>query len=98
VILAREFSRLPDFLLISQPTRGLDVGATEYIYRRIGELSAQGVGILLISMELEELFAIADSIAVLHRGEVVFQRPAGETNEIEVGEFMFRGREARRAL
>lgn len=97
VVVAREFSRNPDFLLISQPTRGLDVGAIEYIYKKINELKVQGVGILLISMELEEIFALADRIAVLHKGEVVFESPAQATSQTEVGEYMFRGKLARRA-
>jgi simple sugar transport system ATP-binding protein len=96
VVVAREFSRNPQFLLISQPTRGLDVGAIEYIYRKINELKVQGVGILLISMELEEIFAIADRIAVLHKGEVVFESPAQATDEAEIGEYMFRGKLAGR--
>ena len=94
IILAREFSRNPAFLLVSQPTRGLDVGAIEYVYRRLLELKARGTAILLISMELEELFALSDRIAVLHGGEVVFERPAGATSLPEVGEYMIRGRAA----
>jgi simple sugar transport system ATP-binding protein len=97
VVVAREFSRNPDFLLISQPTRGLDVGAIEYIYKKINELKVQGVGILLISMELEEIFALADRIAVFHKGEVVFESSAQATSQTEVGEYMFRGKLARRA-
>ncbi|HCX95474.1 MAG TPA: hypothetical protein DHU26_00485 [Spirochaetaceae bacterium] len=92
IILAREFSRNPDFLLISQPTRGLDVGAIEYVYRRILELKERGVAILLISMELEELFALADRIAVLHGGQVVFESPTAATSEAQIGEYMIRGR------
>ncbi len=91
VILAREFSRTPAFLLVCQPTRGLDVGATEYIYGRIRELRDAGAAILLISMELEEVFALSDRIAVLHGGKIVFEKPARETTEAEVGEYMIRG-------
>ncbi|MDA8409587.1 MAG: ABC transporter ATP-binding protein [Treponema sp.] len=97
VILAREFSRKPDFLLVAQPTRGLDVGAIEYVYRRILQLKAGGTAILLISMELEEIFALSDRIAVLHGGELAFEAPTSRTNEIEVGEHMIRGRTDRRA-
>ena len=93
-ILAREFSSSPAFLLVSQPTRGLDVGAIEYVYRRILELREKGVAILLVSMELEEIFALSDRIAILHGGEVVFVTETASTTEAEVGEYMIRGRAA----
>jgi simple sugar transport system ATP-binding protein len=91
IILAREFSRRPAFLLVSQPTRGLDVGAIEYVYRRILELRARGTAILLVSMELEELFALSDRLVVLHEGRAVFESPREKTNLYEVGEYMIRG-------
>jgi general nucleoside transport system ATP-binding protein len=91
VVLAREFSREPAFLLVCQPARGLDVGATEYVYSRIRELRDGGTAILLISMELEEIFALSGRIAVLHEGRIVFEKPTPETNEVEVGEYMIRG-------
>ncbi|HEY9593798.1 MAG TPA: ABC transporter ATP-binding protein [Spirochaetia bacterium] len=97
VVLAREFSREPVFLVISQPTRGLDVGAIEYVYHRINELKSRGAAILLVSMELEELFTLADRLAVLHRGEIVFNAPTAATTEVEVGEYMIRGRKEERA-
>jgi len=97
VILAREFSRDPAFLLISQPTRGLDVGAIEYVYRRILELKERGAAILLVSMELEELFALSDRIAVLHGGEFVFESDQAATSVAEVGEYMVRGKAERSA-
>jgi simple sugar transport system ATP-binding protein len=91
VILAREFSRSPAFLLVCQPTRGLDVGATEYVYGRIRDLRDRGTAVLLISMELEEIFALADRVAVLHEGKMVFEKPTPATTETEVGEYMIRG-------
>lgn len=91
VILAREFSRAPSFLLVCQPTRGLDVGATEYIYGRLRDLRDAGAAVLLISMELEEIFDLSDRIAVLHEGRVVFEKPASQTTQAEVGEYMIRG-------
>ena len=93
-ILAREFSASPVFLLLSQPTRGLDVGAIEYVYRRILRLREMGAAILLVSMELEEIFALSDSIVVIHGGEAVFEAAAASTTEAEVGEYMIRGRAA----
>ena len=68
-VLAREFSASPVFLLLSQPTRGLDVGAIEYVYKRILQLREMGAAILLVSMELEEIFALSDRIVVIHGGE-----------------------------
>ena len=96
LILAREFSRNPVFLVISQPTRGLDVGAIEYVYRRILELREKGTAILLVSMELEEIFALSDRIAVLHGGEVVFESATETTSVVQVGEYMISGRAARK--
>jgi simple sugar transport system ATP-binding protein len=97
LILAREFSRDPVFLVISQPTRGLDVGAIEYVYRRILELKEKGTAILLVSMELEEIFALADRIAVLHGGELVFESATAATGQVQVGEYMIGGKAGRAA-
>ncbi len=97
VILAREFSRNPAFLLISQPTRGLDVGAIEYVYRRILELKERNAAILLVSMELEEIFTLSDRVAVLHGGEIVFESAISRTSVVEVGEYMIRGAAERSA-
>ncbi len=94
VILAREFSRQPSFLLISQPTRGLDVGAIEYVYRRILELRERGTAIILVSMELDEIFALSDRIIVLHGGRTVFEAGASATRPHEIGEYMIRGSKA----
>ena len=94
VILAREFSRQPSFLLISQPTRGLDVGAIEYVYRRILELRERGTAIILVSMELDEIFALSDRIIVLHGGRTVFEAGASAARPHEIGEYMIRGSRA----
>jgi ABC-type uncharacterized transport system ATPase subunit len=71
VVLARELSRGPAVIVAAQPTRGLDVGAIEYVTGRIKDAAAQGVGVLLISTEVEQLLAVADRIAVIHRGRIV---------------------------
>jgi general nucleoside transport system ATP-binding protein len=92
VILAREFSRKPSFLLVSQPTRGLDVGAIEYIQKRILEMREKNVGILLISLELEEVFALADRILVLYEGKIVKELLPENTDHKEVGYFMTGGK------
>jgi simple sugar transport system ATP-binding protein len=71
VVLARELSRAPAVIVAAQPTRGLDVGAIEYVTSRIKDAARGGVAVLLISTEVEELLAIADRIAVIHRGRIV---------------------------
>ena len=91
VILAREFSREPEFLLVSQPTRGLDVGAIEYIHSQILKMRDNNVAILLISLELEEIFALSDRILVLYEGEIVGEFLPDKTSDKEVGLYMTGG-------
>lgn len=93
VILAREFTRDPSFLLVSQPTRGLDVGAIEYIHSQILAMRDRDVGVLLISLELEEVFALANRILVLYEGEIVKELVTQDTDEREVGFYMTGGKE-----
>ena len=91
VILAREITREPKFLLVCQPTRGLDVGAIEYVHSRILEMRGKDVGILLISLELEEIFSLADRILVLYEGRIVKELNPEETDEKTVGFHMTGG-------
>jgi simple sugar transport system ATP-binding protein len=93
VILAREFSRDPLFLLVSQPTRGLDVGAIEYIHSQVLKMRDKNVAILLISLELEEIFALSDRILVIYEGKMVRDFVTEETDEMEVGFHMMGGKE-----
>jgi simple sugar transport system ATP-binding protein len=71
LILARELSTHPKFLVANQPSRGLDVGATEYVHRILLSLRKEGVGILLISSELDEIFNLADRIAIIFKGRIM---------------------------
>jgi simple sugar transport system ATP-binding protein len=71
IVLARELSEEPDLIVASQPTRGLDVGATEFVENRLLEQRSRGAAILYISTELEEIFNLSDRIAVIHRGEIM---------------------------
>lgn len=87
-IIAREVDRSPSVLIIAQPTRGLDVGAIEYIHRRIVEERDKGKAILLASLELDEILDISDRIAVIHAGEIVGILEANETDENELGLLM----------
>jgi len=90
VIIAREVSRDPAVLVASQPTRGLDVGAIEYVHRRLVTERDEGRAILLISLELEETRALSDRILVIYEGRIVAEFPAGAERE-EIGEAMLGG-------
>jgi simple sugar transport system ATP-binding protein len=87
-LLAREIAREPKILLAAQPTRGVDVGAAEFIHGKFLELRARGGAVLLISEDLEELFALSDRIAVMYRGRVVGDLPVGEATTERVGLLM----------
>jgi simple sugar transport system ATP-binding protein len=71
LVLARELSREPRVLIAAQPTRGVDIGATEYIHQRLLEERAKGTATLLISEDLDEILALADRIAVIYEGQIV---------------------------
>jgi simple sugar transport system ATP-binding protein len=76
------------FLLAAQPTRGLDVGAVESVYGRIRAACAEGVGVLLISSELDELLSVADRVVVLYRGRIMGHCRADPGNRERVGAMM----------
>ncbi|MGR3622791.1 ABC transporter ATP-binding protein [Pseudophaeobacter sp.] len=88
IVVAREIERNPDLLLIGQPTRGVDIGAIEFIHKQIVELRDQGKAILLVSVELEEILSLADRVAVMFDGMIMGERPADQTNEKELGLLM----------
>jgi simple sugar transport system ATP-binding protein len=88
LILARELSRSPRLLIAAQPTRGVDVGATEYIHRRLLEERGNGTGILLISEDLDEIFALSDRIAVMYEGRIVGVLPRESVSVRQVGQMM----------
>jgi simple sugar transport system ATP-binding protein len=88
VILAREITRSPVALVAAYPTRGLDIGATEYLHSKLLEARSQGIGVLLISEDLEELLSICDNIAVLYEGRVMKVMPVEETDERILGLLM----------
>ena len=93
LVVAREFSRKPKLIIAAQPTRGLDVGATEYVRRKLLEMRSQGSAVLLLSVDLEEIWAISDRIAVLYEGRIVATRDPKETSEQELGLLMAGGRD-----
>jgi general nucleoside transport system ATP-binding protein len=83
VILAREIGREIKVLLASQPTRGLDVGSIEFVHRRIVEQRDQGVAVVIVSSELDEIYALADRIAVMYEGKITgFRTPAVSVEEL----------------
>lgn len=88
IVLAREIERNPDLLLIGQPTRGVDIGAIEFIHQQIVALRDQGKAILLVSVELDEIFALSDRIAVMFDGQLMGFRNPAETDEKELGLMM----------
>lgn len=88
VIVAREISFGPDFMVISQPTRGLDIGAIEFIHKTIISMRDKGVGVLLISMELEEIFSLSDRILVMYEGQIMGEVTPQETTTEEIGLMM----------
>ena len=88
IILAREIERNPDLLLVGQPTRGVDIGAIEFIHKRIIELRDAGKAILLVSVELDEIIGLADRIAVMFDGRIMGERLPGETDERALGLLM----------
>ena len=77
--------------MAAQPTRGLDVGAIEFVHSQLLRQRDEGVAILLISVELEELFALSDTMAVIYKGEFMGETPADRVSVEEVG-FMMAGK------
>ena len=95
VLLARVLSRDPRVLVVSQPTRGLDVGATEYVRSQLLARRAAGAAILLVSEDLDELLALADRLVVLYEGRIVGEMAVADANVEQLGMLMAgRGRAA----
>ena len=88
IVLARELDREPDLLVVGQPTRGVDIGAIEFIHRRLVELRDAGKAVLLVSVELDEILALADRILVMHDGRIVGDVPRAEATERALGLMM----------
>jgi len=88
VIVAREFSRPIHLLIASQPTRGLDVGSIEYIHTQIIKKRDEGVGVLLVSSELDEILALSDRIAVMYKGRIMDIVDANKVNKEYLGLLM----------
>jgi len=93
LVVAREVARDPSVLIAAQPTRGLDVGAIEYVHRRLVAERDEGRAILLVSLELDEVLSLADRILVMYEGRIVGEHAAGAGEE-EIGLEMLGGRRA----
>lgn len=92
VILGRELLLNSPFILLDQPTRGLDVGSIEYVHDQILHMRSEGKAILMISADLEEIFLLSDRILVLYRGQLVADIPVEQTSLEEIGTLMLEGR------
>jgi simple sugar transport system ATP-binding protein len=88
LVLAREIERNPDLLLVGQPTRGVDIGAIEFIHQRLIQLRDQGKAILLVSVELDEIMGLSDRIAVMFDGRIMGERKPHETDQNALGLLM----------
>ncbi len=90
-VVAREFGQDLKVLVLDQPTRGLDVGSIEFIHRQVIEMRDRGIGILLVSAELDEVLELSDRIAVMYRGEVVALVDGPSANREDIGLLMATG-------
>jgi simple sugar transport system ATP-binding protein len=88
VVIAREMGHAFTVLLASQPTRGVDVGAIEFIHERLRQARAENKAVLLVSAELNEVLALADRVAVMYRGRFATVMPAAQASEEVLGEYM----------
>ena len=88
MIVARELSREPELVVAAQPTRGLDVGAIEFVHRRLIMARDEGKAVLLVSLELDEIMALADRIAVMYEGKIVGIVDRDEATEEKLGLMM----------
>ena len=92
LIIGREFELPPKLLLVSQPTRGVDIGAIEFIHRKIVEMRDAGCAVLLVSAELEEVISLSDRLLVLHNGKVAGEVDPKKTTVEDIGLMMTGGR------
>ena len=89
-MIARELNADPKVIIAAQPTRGLDVGAIEFVHRRLVEERDAGRGVLLVSLELEEIRSLSDRVLVMYEGEIVAEMPP-ESSEEDFGVAMTGG-------
>jgi simple sugar transport system ATP-binding protein len=95
VVLAREISRDPHFILAVQPTRGLDIGATEFVHRRLLAEKEKGAAVLMISADLDEVLLVSDRVVVLYEGKIMGEFVPGQVSMTDIG-LMMGGADARK--
>ncbi len=88
IVLAREIEQNPDLLIVGQPTRGVDIGAIEFIHKRLIKMRDAGKAVLLISVELDEILSLSDRILVMFDGRIMGEKETSKTNETELGLLM----------
>jgi ABC-type uncharacterized transport system ATPase subunit len=88
LIIGREFGLQPKLLLVSQPTRGVDIGAIEFIHGQLRKLREAGCAILLVSSELDEILALSDRVLVMNAGRITGERAVEACTEAELGLLM----------
>jgi general nucleoside transport system ATP-binding protein len=91
LVLAREAWAGPQVLLVGQPTRGVDIGAIEFIHARLRELRDAGGAVLVVSSELDEVLALADRVVVMNAGRIAGERPVEQCDETTLGLLMAGG-------
>jgi simple sugar transport system ATP-binding protein len=87
-VLAREIGQRPRILLVGQPTRGVDIGAIEFIHAKLRALRDEGCAILLVSSDLDEILSLADRVLVMNQGGIVGELPVTQCDEIKLGRLM----------
>ena len=88
IVLAREMDQNPDLLLVGQPTRGVDIGAIEFIHKRLIAMRDEGKAVLLVSVELDEILSLSDRIIVMFDGNIVGEVSQAEADERKLGLMM----------
>ncbi len=88
LVLAREIERQPEILLVGQPTRGVDIGAIEFIHRQLIQMRDGGCGVLLVSVELEEILSLSDRILVMFEGRIVGEVAGADADARTIGLMM----------
>ena len=91
LVLARELGQLPSVLLVGQPTRGVDIGAIEFIYSQLRAMRDAGCAVLVVSSELDEILALADRVIVMNQGRISGELPIAECTEARLGMLMIGG-------
>ena len=92
IVVGREFTQNPSFLICAQPTRGVDVGAIEFINKQVIMQRDQGAAVLLVSAELDEILSLSDRVAVMYNGQIVSIMSIDEVTEHKLGFLMLGGR------